>query len=910
MRDLNLHPDFFVPYSARRPSDEYARVVRELLPCDWRLRPDYFWTQAIAPVPTTAVQGWKIHVSSTVRRAVETLGLVVPICLAQGTEFKFASDPSVLRHLLGKSCKRSQSGKFITIYPQEQSTFLALLDAIHAATQGMDGPYVLSDRQYRDSTVVYYRYGGFVDLAGHAGRGTTACILDDRFHLVEDVRAASFTLPEFIERVPELEDAVAADKTGTAGATSVFGGAYRIDAAIKFSNYGGVYVGETLTDGAPVIIKEARPFVGSAGGATAAECLRREFRLLKILSGTGIAPEPLDLFQEWTHLFLAQERVPGHTLREYQVRNNRLVHSRTTDAEMAGWVQHVVTIARNLVDVVARLHGFGIVFGDLSTNNVMVEPDSLCVRLIDFEGAYEVAVDPPVNLYTPGFGRPARLDQPGATVLDDVHAVGCILVALLMPNTAIMAVKPSYARELLEELRYDIGLPPVYIQCAMGLLSGEIPLEEAARLLGGASGGGIRGFQRPLPTSWPDLEGFCAVATAGVASFCLSHMDLARSERVFPAGSRMGDALALDQGMPGIARAVSRITGAMPAGFEDWCLKRMSASSSQRRVGLLDGASGTAWFLAESGRSAEARHELRRVACHRLLFEDMSFGHGAAGYGYTCLKFWLQYGEDDWLVEAERIGEVLGRRALHVADGACWESPEGDDGAPVGLHEGGAGIALFLLYLHCVTGKQAYLDLGEAALAFDMAAGRMSEGALGFPRTSKGSILYPYIAFGSAGIGTVALRYHAVTSRSDYEELVRRTLPAVSNKYAVGAGLYLGLAGLGNYLLDAARFLGDPSLVERARRCASGIRVFAVDREDGVAFPDSNGIKLNCDYASGSAGIALFLQRLKDGGDNFDLLLDGVLGECVPGMQRVPDVMSAVPGSAGPAVAGLGGAHG
>lgn len=899
MRDLNLHPDFFVPYSARRPSDEYARIVRALLPCDWRLRPDYFWTQAIAPVPTTAVQGWKIHVSSTVGRAAETLGLVVPICLAQGTEFKFASDPSILRHLLGKSCKRSQSGKFITIYPQEQSTFLALLDVIHAATQDMDGPYVLSDRQYRDSTVVYYRYGGFIDLAGHAGRGTTACILDDRFRLVEDVRAASFTLPEFIERVPELEDAAAAEATADAGvATSVFGGTYRIDAAIKFSNYGGVYIGETLADGVPVIIKEARPFVGNSGGATAAECLRREFRLLKVLSGTGIAPEPLQLFQEWTHLFLAQERVPGHTLREYQVRNNRLVHSRTTDAEMAGWVRNVVTIARNLVDVVASLHGFGIVFGDLSTNNVMVEPDSLRVRLIDFEGAYEVAVDPPVNLYTPGFGRPARLDQPGATVLDDVHAIGCILVALLMPNTAIMGVKPSYASELLAELRDDIGLPSAYIQCALGLLSGELSLADAARLLGKATEGEVHGFQRPPPSSWPDLEGFCGFATAGVASFCLSHMDLARSERVFPAGSHMDDALALDQGMPGIARAVFRITGAMPAGFEDWCLRKISASSNQRRAGLLDGASGTAWFLADSGHRAEARRALRMVACHRSLFEDMSFGHGAAGYGYTCLKFWLLYGEDDWLMEAERIGEVLGRRALHVAGGACWVSPEGDDGAPVGLHEGGAGIALFLLYLHCVTGKQAYLDLGEAALAFDVAAGRTSEGALGFPRTSKGSILYPYIAFGSAGIGTVALRYHAVTGRSNYEELVRRTLPAVSNKYAVGAGLYLGLAGLGNYLLDAARFLGDPSLVERARRCASGIRVFAVDREDGIAFPDSNGMKLNCDYASGSAGIALFLQRLRDGGDNFDLLLDEVLGECVAGMRRLQDAVSAAAGEA------------
>ncbi|MGY0612271.1 class III lanthionine synthetase LanKC [Luteimonas sp. A501] len=881
MRDLNLHPDFFIPYSARKPSDDYLRRAHAALPHDWRLRQDYFWTQAIRPVPTTTVQGWKIHVSSTVDQAMDTLGLVAPVCIAHDTEFKFASDPGILRHLLGKSCKRSQSGKFITIYPQEESTFVAMLEALHAATHGIEGPYVLSDRQYRDSTVVYYRYGGFIDISGLNGRDGTACILNDRFQLIEDVRSARFTPPAFVGPVPGIEDEPGAC-TGEGSPVDqstpdVFGGAYRIDAAIKFSNFGGVYIGESFSDGTPVIIKEARPFVGSASGPSAADSLRREFRLLTLLAGSGIAPEPLGLFQEWTHLFLAQERIPGHTLREHQARTSKLVHSGTTDVAMRNWIHQTATIARNLIEVVARLHERSIVFGDLSTNNVIVDAETQRVRLIDFEGAYEVGVDPPVNLFTPGFGRPERLDQPGAGFVDDVYAVGCILVAMMMPNTAVMALKPSYARELLDELRRDIGLPTGYAECALGLLSGSLSLDEAAGLLEHLSTDGVVGFERPPQVAAAGLAHFCTVAASGVASYCLAHMDLSRSERVFPAGSRMDDAFALDQGMAGIARAVSRITGAAPTGFEEWYLGKMSAGGGKRRVGLLDGASGTAWVLAEFGRDAEAKRELRKVGHHRSLFEDMSLGHGTAGYGYTCLKFWLRYGEASWLAEAEKMGEVLCSRAMEVDSGVCWTSPDDDDGAPIGLHEGGAGIALFLLYLHCVTGKQAYLDTGASALAFDVAAGRISEESLGFPRTSKGSILYPYIAFGSAGVGTVALRYYAVTGRTDYADLVRRTLPAVSNKYAVGAGLYLGLAGLGNYLLDAAEFLGDPSLVERAHRCASGIRVFAVEREDGIAFPDANGLKLNCDYASGSAGIAMFLHRLANGGGNFDLMIDEAL---------------------------------
>ncbi|MBJ6984498.1 class III lanthionine synthetase LanKC [Luteimonas sp. MC1750] len=884
MRDLNAHPDFFIPYSARKPSGEYFGRVQSILPRDWRLKQDYFWTQAIRPVPTTVVQGWKIHVSATSATALATLSTVVPLCIEHDTEFKFASDAKILRHLLGKSCRRSQSGKFITIYPPDDAVFRTLLDVLHEATRGSDGPYVLSDRQYRDSSVIYYRYGGFIDLSLRSSTGAGACILDDRFRLIEDVRSASFSVPDFVDESAVIGEALA-DTAGSSrnAPPDLFGRRFEIESAIKFSNFGGVYAGRSVPDGAPVVIKEARPLVCGPSGQSAADSLRKEYRLLTLLSGTGIAPEPISLFQEWRHLFLAQERIPGYTLREHQARSSKLVHAGTDASAMREWIANLAVIARNLLQVVERLHAHGIVFGDLSMNNVIVDADTLGVRLIDFEGAYEPGVDAPVNLYTPGYAPQDRFDREGADYPDDLHALGSILVALMMPNTAIMALKPAYARELLEELRRDIGLPASYVESALGLLSGETSLREAIRMLEGMCLDPVRGFEQPRHVDGAELSGFCAVATSGFASFCLAHMDLGRSERVFPVGPGLEDPLCVDQGMAGIGYAFSRITGTPPVGLEDWLSKGTLLRTGKERVGLLDGAAGTAWMLAEFGRDKDARRELGSAGFHRSLFEDMSLGHGAAGYGYANLKFWLRYQEPRWLDEAERVAEVLCARAVETGTGLCWTSPDGDDGAPVGLHEGGAGVALFLLYLHCVTGKDTYLDAGTAALASDIACGRMADGSLGFPRTSTGSILYPYLAFGSAGIGSVALRYHAVTGRAEYADLVARTLLAASSRYTVGAGLYLGLAGLGNYLLDVAQFLGDRSALARAQRCASGLQVFAVCRDEGIAFPDANGLKLNCDYASGSAGIAMFLHRLAHGGMNFDLMLDEALGAAAPG---------------------------
>ena len=57
-----------------------------------------------------------------------------------------------------------------------------------------------------------------------------------------------------------------------------------IESAIKFSNFGGVYAGRSVPDGAPVVIKEARPLVCGPSGQSAADSLRKEYRLLTLLS--------------------------------------------------------------------------------------------------------------------------------------------------------------------------------------------------------------------------------------------------------------------------------------------------------------------------------------------------------------------------------------------------------------------------------------------------------------------------------------------------------------------------------------------------------------------------------------------------------------------------------------------------
>lgn len=84
--------------------------------------------------------------------------------------------------------------------------------------------------------------------------------------------------------------------------------------------------------GADVVIKEARAHVAAdETGKDARDLLRAESRALERTGPRGLAPRLLKLFEQGQHLFLAEELVPGITLREWVpdlIRN-------------AGWCRHV-----------------------------------------------------------------------------------------------------------------------------------------------------------------------------------------------------------------------------------------------------------------------------------------------------------------------------------------------------------------------------------------------------------------------------------------------------------------------------------------------------------------------------------------------------------------------------------------
>src|SRR5262249_40875900 len=97
-------------------------------------------------------------------------------------------------------------------------------------------------------------------------------------------------------------------------------------------------------------------------------------------------------------------------------------------------------------------------------------------------------------------------------------------------------------------------------------------------------------------------------------------------------------------------------------------------------------------------------------------------------------------------------------------------------------------------------------------------------------------------------------------------------------RFATFAGQFVGLSGMGEFLLDMYRFTGDPRYRKEAQRIAGGILLYAVPEPAGIGFPGDELLRLGTDYGAGSAGVAMFFQRLLRPGDRLfhDLDLNGL----------------------------------
>lgn len=856
---------FREPISRYAPAlKDYHAPIARILPEDWTLQRHELWWSCTPPDDRIPAQGWKIHLSATPAHAPAILVTAARVLIEAGVGFKFVIDRSMLITINGKQWGRGAAGKFITVYPKNEQECARMLEALHRATIGYWGPYILSDRRYRDSRIVHYRYGGLLSVTRMGEDGRLAYLIrDGEGRYVDDERMPYFRLPAGI--VDPFQPPDAAEDDAEPG--TLRNGRYKVESTLARTNSGGVYLAFDRERGRRVVIKEARPYTNvSLTGLDAVQLLKKEHRLLMLLSGSGIAPEPVEFFIDWEHAYLAEEYLEeAVTLQQYVTRHALPLFTRPTVAQVGRQREIYRTLFGRIAEMLCALHDRDIVFSDLSFANVMLidrGDDRFDLRFIDFEGAYEEGVDLPTHLYTPGFAAEDVIRRGWSKKTDDCYALGGLLLSGVMPINPLLGLDRNAHMRYLAAAKADYGFPDEIADLIAALLDEDPSRRPSPRHA-------VDVLSRRYPVSPPRVgdrelvEAELPAVIDGMLRYIERVADFSREDRLFPADHTVFETnpLSVAHGACGVASALHRIRGAVDERVLAW-IEARRADREGLAPGLYGGLSGIAWSLLDMGRIGKAHDVLAAADDHPLRWASPDLFHGAAGWGMTRLHFHHVTGDAAHLERARAAGmHLLGNRERESdAPGVFWRAS--GEISPALAH-GAAGIALFLLYLHAATGEREFLEAGVEAMDWVAAqALENPEGGMTWRPNRSQPVYTPYWRWGSSGVGRVLLRYWHATGDERYAQWIERVHIDSNHKYTIFPGYFGGIAGIAEFHLDMARFpRWEGIAVAAARKALAGALLFRIDTQDGIAFPGESLNRISCDFGTGSAGIALVMHR-------------------------------------------------
>lgn len=804
-------------------SADEDRLQSDRLPAGWLLQCWSGWEGWTPRDWRPRLQGWKIHVSATPDCAEATLAVTTRICVLHQVAFKFLPTLSELNESSNKQGSRGGAGKFITIYPDDDDQLATLLTELADGLQGQQGPYILSDLRFGD-VPVFVRYGGIMamDVPNTEDVGVSSIAHGESLTLIPDVRAPRFVVPEGVELPEILHASYERSRERSDSRLSEFT-AIR---PLHFSNAGGVYKA-TLPDGSLRVLREARPHAGlDSRNRCALQRQLVEQQVLEDLVGVPGVQQILGSFTAWEHRYLELEYVDGSTLTAWVVRN---ISEQQDDPD--GYARRAVSIARQLIDIVQRIHDRGWAVGDLHTGNVLVDEHDT-VTILDLEDATRLDETRAIGFRVFEFCADEDLTAEQA----DWFAVARSIMMLYVADWEIESVAPGYwaaskakvgatygeaaEAQLTEvEQRYPAGARSV-LACTVPVgVTEELPSEaDAVRALTA----GIewsRGFS--TKSSYPG-----DITQPG------------RSPHEILSSGRAGVVFA--QQRLGLEPDESDLT-ALTAVAESW--------DPGESPGLLSGLAGLALVLSDAGRYEAAVNAARRALERSWARRRLDLFGGQAGTVLAALEVGRAAGSAELLDDALTTYDRLHRTV--VPDTSAWTSLTRRRGYFWGL----TGLALTDLAAHIASGDSRHLARAIDRLRLDVDACVTIATGESMIRDTENHRVLPYVEWGSAGVWTVvtvAERISGQTLLSD-EERAGFAL-ACSSDFYIYPSLDHGRAGI----LTTLAAGGEPYAAE-ADRQSRLLRESLLHRDD-MAFSIGDGLlRLSSDLSTGAAGVALAL---------------------------------------------------
>ncbi|MFL6141281.1 MAG: class IV lanthionine synthetase LanL [Labedaea sp.] len=880
------HPEFPLVGIARSAMDGIA---------GWTLAEGPFWCHATPAGIPPRVQGWKVHLSATVLSAPLVLHQTAGILVSELCPFKFVGSLRDVAVITGPRFDRAQAGKFLVAYPRHDDQLDELVDRLDAATLGLPGPRILSDRVCRRGSLVHLRYGAFdgVPVLSNDGRYERR-IRDPHGHLVADPRTPWFTPPDWVA----LPSMLAAPIDRPAG-PPLLNNRFQVTRAIRHSARGGVYEAVDRSTGHNVIVKQARAHIGTGmSGEDCRAALRTEHRRLSELD--GLTADPIDLFEQEDSMFLVESVVPGRSLAEW-------VRDRFADLgeEQGPTGADAFRLAGRLAALLGEVHRRGLVYRDFTSVNIMIGSEGE-LRLIDPESAARPG-DVVISTYTEGFAAPEVMRSgpycraPGPE--SDLYALGAVIFHILTGAPPLLPPEDPGVRSNRGRIAALLDLTTAHSEAARLLkplvlgLTADQPAERwpLARVEAFLTRGGARTPVADTPGSMdrrhrePDTD---RLIDDGLAHL-VATMDV-DGDWLWPVGSATArlDACAGQYGAAGVLAVLTRASEvfhradlrAAVATTASWIDARLDRIP-RLLPGLHFGRAGTAWALYDAARhlgdDALAERALGLALRLDTRWPNPDVCHGAAGAGLVLLRMWYLSRRSELLDAAIDCADGLLAVAAWVDDGVFWPVPEDFDSALAGgwhygFAHGVAGVGAFLLAAAQASGRTDYAD--TAVAAGDTLVRAAERGVAGGARwrcdrnrpPSPAEPLYHW-CHGSSGVGTFLVRLDEhLGGGTGYRTLAEAAAVAVhrTRGFSSPAACH-GLAGNGEFLLDLSQRSSAPSAAryrEWANDLADWICVRHAVLDGRRVTADETQTGVSPGFGTGLAGALGFLLRLRHHG--------------------------------------------